>query len=240
VRNVAVAGQLDGVSFDLHRGEVLGIAALEGQGQDALFDCLAGRRRPTGGEIRVGDVPLVAHRPADAIRAGVVFVPADRVMALLPQRSVRENVVLPFFGRPGRWGGVSQRWESQAVMEPIARLAIDTRAQRQVRRLSGGNQQKVSVARWLATGFRVLLCFDPTRGIDVGTKRQIYALLRELTDQGAAILLYTSELAEVRLVCDRVLVLYEGKVVREMAGASAEEVDLLSAAHGLTVEEAAV
>jgi len=240
VRDVAVAGQLDGVSFDLHRGEVLGIAALEGQGQDALFDCLAGRRRPTGGEIRVGDVPLVAHRPADAIRAGVVFVPADRVMALLPQRSVRENVVLPFFGRLGRWGGVSQRWESQAVREPIARLAIDTRAQRQVRRLSGGNQQKVSVARWLATGFRVLLCFDPTRGIDVGTKRQIYALLRELTDHGAAILLYTSELGEVRLVCDRVLVLYEGKVVREMTGASAEEVDLLSAAHGLTVEEAAI
>ena len=240
VRDLAVAGQLDGVSFDLHRGEVLGIAALEGQGQDALFDCLAGRRRPTGGEIRVGDVPLTAHRPADAIRAGVVLVPADRVMALLPQRSVRENVVLPFFGRLGRWGGVSQRWASQATSEPIACLAIDTRAQRQVRRLSGGNQQKVSVARWLATGFRVLLCFDPTRGIDVGTKRQIYALLRELTDQGAAVLLYTSELGEVRLVCDRVLVLYEGKVVREMTGASAEEVDLLSAAHGLTVEEAAV
>jgi ribose transport system ATP-binding protein len=240
VRDLAVAGQLDGVSFDLHRGEVLGIAALEGQGQDALFDCLAGRRRPTGGEIRVGNVPLVAHRPADAIRAGVVLVPADRVMALLPQRSVRENVVLPFFGRLGRWGRVSQRWESQATSEPIARLAIDTRAQRQVKRLSGGNQQKVSVARWLATGFRVLLCFDPTRGIDVGTKRQIYALLRELTDQGAAILLYTSELGEVRLVCDRVLVLYEGKVVREMTGSSAEEVDLLSAAHGLTVEEAAV
>jgi ribose transport system ATP-binding protein len=127
VRDLAVPGQLDGVSFDLHRGEVLGIAALEGQGQDALFDCLAGRLRPSGGAIRVGDVPLVAHRPADAIHAGVVLVPADRVMALLPQQSVRANIVLPFFGRLGRWGGVSQRWESQAVREPMARLAL-TRA----------------------------------------------------------------------------------------------------------------
>jgi ribose transport system ATP-binding protein len=240
VRDLAVAGQLDGVSFDLRPGEVLGVAALEAQGQSALFDCLAGQRRPDRGELRVGGMPLVAHRPADAIRAGVVLVPADRVMALLPQRSVRENIILPFFGRLSRWGDISARWESQTVGEPMARLTIDTRAQGQVRRLSGGNQQKVSVARWLATGFRALLCFDPTRGIDVGTKRQIYALLRELADRGSAILLYTSELAEVPLVCDRVLVLYEGKVVREMAGADADEAELLRAAHGLTVEEAAI
>ncbi len=238
VRDLAVTGQLNGVSLDLHPGEILGVAALEGQGQDALFDCLAGRARPSGGEITIGDVPLNASRPADAIRAGVVLVPADRVMALLPQRSVRENIVLPFFGRLRRWGDVSTRWENQTVAGPMARLAIDTRAQGQVRRLSGGNQQKVTVARWLATGFRALLCFDPTRGIDVGTKRQIYALLRELADQGAAILLYTSELAEVQLVCDRVLVLYEGKVVREMNASIAEESALLRAAHGLTAEEA--
>jgi ribose transport system ATP-binding protein len=238
VRELSVPGALNGVSFDVHPGEVLGVAALEGQGQEALFDCLAGRSRPAGGEIRVGDAPLAARRPADAIRAGVVLVPADRVIALLPQRSVRENIVLPFFGRLGRWGDVSARWESQTVAEPMARLAIDTRAQGQVRRLSGGNQQKVTVARWLATGFRVLLCFDPTRGIDVGTKRQIYALLRDLADRGAAILLYTSELAEVPLVCDHVLVLYEGKVVREMAAAAADEAALLRAAHGLTTEEA--
>jgi len=235
-----VAGRLHDVSFEVRPGEILGVAALEGQGQDALFDCVAGVIRPDGGEMRLGNTPLALRRPADAIRAGIVLVPADRVMALLPQRSVRENIVLPFFGRLRRWGRVTQRWESQTVAGPIARLAIDTRAQRQVRRLSGGNQQKVSVARWLATGFRVLLCFDPTRGIDVGTKRQIYALLRELADQGAAILLYTSELAEVHLVCDRVLVLYEGQVVREMKGAVADEAALLRAAHGLTAEEAAV
>ena len=98
----------------------------------------------------------------------------------------------------------------------MQRLQIDTRAARQVQRLSGGNAQKVTIGRWLASGFGTLLCFDPTRGIDVGTKRQIYALLRELADAGASILLFTSELAEIPLMCDRVLVLYGGRIVAEL------------------------
>ena len=100
--------------------------------------------------------------------------------------------------------------EGRRVREAIDALQIDTRAARQVRRLSGGNQQKVTIGRWLASGFRTMLCFDPTRGIDVGTKRQIYALLRSLADDGAAILFFSSELAEFPLVCDRVLTLYGG------------------------------
>ena len=107
-----------------------------------------------------------------------------------------------------------------------------------MRRLSGGNQQKVTIARWLASGFRTLLCFDPTRGIDVGTKRQIYALLRRLADDGAAILFFTPELAEFPLVCDRVLTVYGGRVTAELRGAAADEAALLRAMHGL-VEEAA-
>ena len=122
----------------------------------------------------------------------------------------------------------------------IDRLSIDTRAQRQVRRLSGGNQQKVTIARWLASGFRVMLLFDPTRGIDVGTKRQIYALLHELAAGGAGILLFTSELPEIQLACDRVVVLYEGRIVRELPAADADEGTLLRAAHGLTREDASV
>ena len=115
----------------------------------------------------------------------------------------------------------------------IERLAIDTRAHRQARRLSGGNQQKLAVGRWLAAGFRTLLCFDPTRGIDIHTKEQIYALLRQLADEGVAIFYYTSELAEVPLICHRVLVMYDGRIVREHDGATADETMLLSAAHGL-------
>ena len=108
----------------------------------------------------------------------------------------------------------------------------------QVQRLSGGNQQKVTIARWLASGFRTLLCFDPTRGIDIQTKEQIYELLRELADEGASVLLYTSELREIPLICDRVLVMYDGRIVDEQAAATATEEGLLTAAHGL--EEAGV
>ena len=124
------------------------------------------------------------------------------------------------------------------MREAVEALQIDTRAARQVRRLSGGNQQKVTIARWLASGFATLLCFDPTRGIDVGTKRQIYALLRALADDGAAILFFSSELAEFPLVCDRVLTLFGGRVTAELPGAAADEASLLRAMHGLVEDEA--
>jgi ribose transport system ATP-binding protein len=168
-----------------------------------------------------------------------VLVPADRLLALLPQRSIRENIAAPRYNRLGRWGPINPREERRHVGRAIEALQIDTRAQRQVRRLSGGNQQKVTIARWLASGFRTLLCFDPTRGIDVGTKRQIYALLRRLADDGAAILFFSSELSEFPLVCDRVLTLFGGRITGELAGEGADEASLLRAMHGL-VEEVAV
>jgi ribose transport system ATP-binding protein len=125
------------------------------------------------------------------------------------------------------------------VRKAIADLQIDTRAARQVRRLSGGNQQKVTIGRWLASGFRTLLCFDPTRGIDVGTKRQIYTLLRALAADGTAVLFFSSELTEFPLVCDRVITLYGGRATAELAGAAADEATLLRAMHGLGADEAA-
>jgi ribose transport system ATP-binding protein len=238
VDGLRVGDTVNEVSLQVRPGEIVGVAALEGQGQDALFDCLSGRIRRDGGEIRIGGKVLSPRSPFDAIRAGVVLVPADRLQALLPQRSVRENIAAPLYNRVLRWGPINMRAEGGRVRDAIQRLQIDTRAQRQVRRLSGGNQQKVSVARWLASGFRVLLLFDPTRGIDVGTKRQIYVLLHELAANGAAILLFTSELPEIQLVCDRALVLYEGRITREMPAVQADEATLLHAAHGLTQAEA--
>jgi ribose transport system ATP-binding protein len=224
---------LQGVSFALQPGEVLGIAALEGQGQEELFDCIAGVRDRDGGEIRVhGELRRFRH-PADAIRAGIVLVPANRLQAMLPQRSIRENVALPSYGPPSRWGPIAMRRERGRIENAIRRLQVDTRAESELRRLSGGNQQKVMIARWLAGTFKTLLCFDPTRGIDIGTKRQIYALLRELAAAGSAVLLFTSELPEIRLACDRAIVLFGGRVVREMSAAEADEATLLRAAHGL-------
>jgi len=238
VRSLRAGSMLQDVSFSVRAGEVLGVAALEGQGQRELFDCLAGVRRPEGGRILVEDRAAAFRHPADAIRAGMVLVPADRMQALLRQRSVRENIALPLVSRIARWGPINARAERRRVNQAIERLQVDTRAQSQVRRLSGGNQQKVSIARWLAAGFETLLCFDPTRGIDIGTKRQIYVLLRELAATGKAILLFTSELAEIPLACDRVIVLFGGRVVQELPAKIADESTLLRAAHGLAAEAA--
>jgi len=231
-RALASRHYLRGVSFEVHQGEILGLVALEGQGQDRLFDVLSGDRPSDGGELIVSGRPIRPRSPFDAIRSGVVLIPSDRLQALLPQRSVRENLASALYNRVGRWLRLVAD-EEQRVDGVIERLAIDTRAHRQARRLSGGNQQKLAVGRWLAAGFRTLLCFDPTRGIDIHTKEQIYELLRDLADEGVAILYYTSELAEIPLVCDRVLVMYDGQIVHEHDGATADEAGLLSAAHGL-------
>jgi ribose transport system ATP-binding protein len=162
-----------------------------------------------------------------------VYVAADRAEALLMQRSVRENIALPFTARIPQWGPIDLALERKRVDGAIEILQIDTRAAREVRRLSGGNQQKVTIARWVAGGVRTMLCFDPTRGIDIRTKHQIYLLLRDLAEAGAAVLLYTSELKEVQLVCDRAIVIFGGEVVAEISGADADEPALLRAAYNL-------
>ncbi|MYH60268.1 MAG: sugar ABC transporter ATP-binding protein [Caldilineaceae bacterium SB0675_bin_29] len=222
------------ISFELRRGEILGLVALEGQGQERLFSLLSGDRQPSDGVILVDGSQRRWRAPYDAVGDGVVLIPGDRLLTLLPNLPVRQNLVVPLFSRIRHWLHIPSD-ERQLAMNAIDRLSIDTRAASQVRRLSGGNQQKVAIGRWLVAGFRTLLCFDPTRGIDVQTKREIYALLRELAASGAAILLYTSELAEIKLVCDRVLIMHDGRIVDEQNAAHATEASLLTAAHGLEV-----
>jgi ribose transport system ATP-binding protein len=234
VRGLKTGTRLTDVSFELHRGEVLGVVALEGQGQDELFDVLAGNRKASSGTLEVDGVAKAFHHPADAIAAGLTLVPGDRAHALLMSRSVRENIAVPLLARLRNWGPIQMRAEAAKVGAAIERLQIDTRAQGEVRRLSGGNQQKVTIARWIARGVKTLLLFDPTRGIDIRTKRQIYALVRELADQGAAVLYYTSELAEVPQACDRVVVIFNGRVVDVFDAKDADESRLMRAAYGLT------
>ena len=233
VRDLCYGHMLKAVSFSLRAGEILGVAALEGQGQQELFDCIAGVTRSDRGDIAAHGQKLKLNHPGDAIAAGLVLVPANRLQALLPQRSIRENVALPLVRNPSKWGLINARAERERVSNAVKRLQIDTRAEAQLRRLSGGNQQKVVIARWIATGFQTLLCFDPTRGIDIGTKHQIYRLLREMADAGSSVLLFTSELPEIALVCDRTIVLFGGEIVAEMPASEANEETLLRAAHGL-------
>ncbi len=232
VQNLGSGDVVRNISFTIQRGEILGLVALEGQGQERMFDLLAGERRPTVGTIVVNGHPCRFLAPYDAVQKGVVLIPGNRLLALLPNLSVRQNLVIPLFNRLRQWLHIPAD-EPQRVRDAIERLTIDTRAAAQVSRLSGGNQQKVAIGRWLVAGFRTLLCFDPTRGIDIQTKREIYTLLRELAANGAAILLYTSELAEIPLVCDRVLIMHAGRIVDEQDAAVATEASMLTAAHGL-------
>lgn len=237
VRQISAGSKLADVSFDLRRGEVLGVVALEGQGQDELFDVLSGFRRAQGGAIEVDGKPMSFGHPADAIAQGLTLVPGDRKDALLMLRSVRENIALPLLARPSKWGAISMRQEAAKVANAVERLQIDMRAQGEVRRLSGGNQQKVTIGRWVAAGVETLLLFDPTRGIDVRTKHQIYPLLRELAAQGASILMYTSELGEIALACDRCVVIFNGRVVDVIDAQDATEQNLMRAAYGLTEKQ---
>ena len=224
--------KLKDIGFNISKGEVLGVVALEGQGQDSLFEILAGERECRFGEISFKNSKLKFSHPNDAIKIGISYVPGDRKTALLPQRSIHENLALTQFRKLRNWNWINQSKENALVDKAISNLDIDTRARSQVRRLSGGNQQKVTIGRWITTGFELLLCFDPTRGIDVGTKNQIYQLLSGLASEGKSILLFTSELREIELVCDRVIVLYNGEVYAEFNASDCSEEKLLNAAHG--------
>ena len=233
VHNVSATHVLRDATFDVYPGEVLGVVALEGQGQDELFDVLAGSDRPSGGTLAVDGNQVSFRHPADAIRIGMVYIAADRAEALLMQRSVRENIALPSSARISQWGWINLGREKHKVDDAVDTLQIDARAGSEVSRLSGGNQQKVTLARWVASGVKMMLCFDPTRGIDIRTKSQIYVLLRDLAAAGAAVLLYTSELKEIQLACDRAIVIFGGEVVAELLAVNADEASLLRAAHNL-------
>lgn len=233
--NLSGGKNLTDVSFKIKKGEVLGVAALEGQGQDYLFEILAGQSKPDSGEILVNGAKVSFRHPADAIRLGISYVPGDRKSALMPQRSIRENLALTRFRGFTNWGRINAKEENRTIDNVVASLQIDTRAKSQVKKLSGGNQQKVTIGRCVTTGFDLLLCFDPTRGIDVGTKQQIYKLIRKFADDGKSVLLFTSELREIQMTCDRAIVIYEGKVQANLEIEKCTEENLMNAAHGLVV-----
>jgi ribose transport system ATP-binding protein len=233
VKSISGGKNLTDVSFEIKRGEVLGVAALEGQGQDLLFEILAGEAKPDSGEILVNGKKFSFNHPADAIELGISLVPGDRKSALMSQRSIRENLALTRFRGISKWGRIKTKDEERTVDNAVSALQIDTRAKSQVKRLSGGNQQKVTIGRWVTTGFDLLLCFDPTRGIDVGTKQQIYDLIRSFAAEGKSVLLFTSELREIQMSCDRAIVIYEGKVQTTLPIEKCDEENLMNAAHGL-------
>ncbi len=206
------------ISLQAQRGEVLGIGGLAGQGQRELFAALFGMAARSGGTIAVDGRDMTARSPQAAIRAGIALIPEDRkTEGLLLPLSVRQNLALAILTRLSRWGFVRRAAENRLVDGMVRGLAIKTPTPGQrVGALSGGNQQKVLIGRWLLTDARVLLLYDITRGVDVGTKRDIYALIRRLSDEGRTILFYSTDTEEIAHLCHRVLIMREGRIVSEL------------------------
>ena len=228
-RELAASG-LQEVSLSLHAGEVLGIGGLEGQGQRELFHALYGLA-PAEGEIEIRGERKRLHNPREAIAAGIAFIPQDRkAEGLLLPMSVRDNLTLPILRRVAASGVLRRAVERSAAKGMIDRLHIDARRPGQpVGTLSGGNQQKVLLGRWLLADSHILLLYDVTRGVDVATKQDIYRLILDLAREGRAILFYSSDTEEIAHLCHRVLVMREGRIAEELEGEISSE-DIIGAA----------
>jgi ribose transport system ATP-binding protein len=242
VRALRWGERLRDISFTLRAGEVIGLGGLDGQGQRELLLALFGVLSGTGGELLVDGRPVRITGPHAAKRAevGMALIPEDRkTEGLMLPMSVRDNLSFAALGRFSRAGVVDRRAETDAVARVMKLLAVRSDGTEPAAgSLSGGNQQKLVIGKWLLTEPRIILLNDPTRGIDVGTKQEIYALLRRLADQGAAILFYSTDYDELIGCCDRVLVMVEGAVRRELVGAQITERALISSALDIGAAEA--
>jgi ABC-type sugar transport system ATPase subunit len=225
--------RLRDVSLELRRGEILGIAGLMGAGRTELLECLFGANdQPVRGKILLDGEPVRFRHPAEAQRAGVALVTEDRKrLGIFPQMNVRENVTLSQLQQAMRAGFIQADREAEMTADVVGKMKVrcaGTTAS--ITSLSGGNQQKCLIGRWLLTEPLVLLLDDPTRGIDVGAKAELYKLMDQLCREGLGIILTSSELPELLAVCDRIVVLSEGRLTAEFARGEATEEKILEAA----------
>jgi ribose transport system ATP-binding protein len=231
--------RLKDISLTVGRGEIVGLGGLDGQGQKELLLALFGVLRGLTGTIRLDGKPVALPSPAAAkARArGIALIPEDRkTEGLMLAMSVADNLVAASYDRITTGPFIDHDKQQAAVAAAIRRLAIRVGSPEDpVSTLSGGNQQKVVIAKWLMTEPRVILLNDPTRGIDVGTKQEMYRLLRELADLGAAILFYSTDYDELIGCCDRVAVMYDGSIVRELEGADITEQAIIASALAIEV-----
>ena len=218
VKNLTAGTSVQNVSFELRKGEILGFAGLVGAGRSETMRAIFGVDRAECGEITVDGKPLaICHEPDESIAAGIGFLPEDRqLQGLVLGMSVRENTTMANMSKTLVNSIVSYKREAEITQEYVDRLGIRARGiEQKVVNLSGGNQQKVVLGKWLNTDPKVLILDEPTRGIDIGAKKEIYTLMRELTARGVAIIMISSELPEVLGMSDRVIVMHEGNICGE-------------------------
>jgi ABC-type sugar transport system ATPase subunit len=231
---LAVTPRHEGATLTLRRGEIVGLAGLQGQGQEEILEALAGGRRIVAGRVWVEGGEVRPRRPSDMIRHGVCLVPGDRHrQGLFIGQSIEENLDYPSACVRSRPWILPFAEIRRRALEIIGRLGIKTSGPTQeVAALSGGNQQKVVIGKWLPLATKVLLLSDPAKGVDVHAKGEIYAAVERLVADGAGVLLYASDFQELLRMCDRVLVVYDGRIVGEFAGETMTEYNLLAASFG--------
>lgn len=234
------AGVFDDVSFDVHAGEIVVMAGLVGSGRTEVARAIFGADPVTDGSVRVAGDVVDFHSPGDAIASGVAMIPESRKeQGLVLGRAVRENVSLPHLRRFSRAGLVSTGKERASVLEMMERAGVrGIDVESPARNASGGNQQKMLFSRWLLAGPELLIADEPTRGVDVGSKRAIYDLLAELAADGLAVLVVSSETEEVLGLADRIVVMRDGRVAGELDGHTATEAELVGLAFGTETQAA--
>ena len=218
VKEACAAGMLNDISFTLNKGEILGVAGLQGQGQEQLLEVLSGMTPYDKGAILFDGEPMKGKHAKHFIRKGVVLVPGDRHKeGLFLSHTVYENTIFPQFAKKSSPLFLSKRKLKSDVQAAIDRLSIVPNDQnKQVRLMSGGNQQKVVVGKWLSLKPKVLMLSDPAKGVDVEAKAELYKLVCALAAEGAAVILYASDNEELLSICDRFLIMFEGRVVKEL------------------------
>ena len=241
-RNLSWEDRLNDISLSVRAGEIVGLGGLDGQGQRELLLSLFGVLRGVRGGVRLHGRDVVIGSPATAKSPEnrVAMIPEDRkTEGLMLPMSVRDNLTIAGLGQLVRYGMVDLAEEARRVTSLIERMQIKAEAPGDaVGSLSGGNQQKVVIAKWLMTDARIFLLMDPTRGIDVGTKQEIYALMRRLADSGAALLFYSTDYDELVGMCDRVLILYQGSIVETLERDAITEHNIVAASLNLDLSTA--
>jgi ABC-type sugar transport system ATPase subunit len=234
LRDFSVPGRVYGAGLEVERGEIVGLAGLVGAGRSALLEGLFGADPRCSGMVEVDGRPVAFRGTRDAMRCGVGYLPAERkTLGLVQDMTVRENLLMAAGSGAWRLRRPSRAREMQMVGDAVGRLGIVTESvDAPVARLSGGNQQKVVLAKWLAIQPKVLLLDEPTRGVDVGSKAEIYKLLDEIKESGVGILVSSSETPELRLLCDRILVMYRGRIVASLSREEATEARIAQYAIG--------
>jgi rhamnose transport system ATP-binding protein len=225
-------GAFRDVSFELHKGEILGMAGLVGAGRTNVARALFGVEPATSGRIQLDGLDVAIKSSQQAITLGLAYVPEDRQLhGLIPAMHITSNISLPLLRNFATWGWMKNNLERKATYDAACQMEVRANNIWQLaRELSGGNQQKVVLAKWLATNPRILILDEPTRGIDVGTKAAVHALMSKLASEGLAILMISSELPEVLGMSDRILVMHEGHMTAEFSRAEATQEKIIAAA----------